>query len=1008
MRSRERTGWFSGGLGLAMFLLTACFPATSGAVLIDDAQVKAQAGGQGFKLTFAYASDAAYTTARTAACARQGVPCATLAEGALYYRTIDNVVRYYDGAAWQTYAPGAGAGATLDDVYGSGQTITRDTSEIRVNDATNDASITMNLHRTAGSGAVLNLDNTGTGNDITGDLWSIDTSGAWTGQGLTMGDDDLLTLGDAADFTLEWDTLVGTDGVLVTAADSTPVYWGSDAHGLDQYWYADAGAGVLCHFDASGQLFDCDGITFHFDDSSTLYFGTGDDFTLAYDGSKLLIQGAAGDDVAFGEDGLGHDVVHYGSIAGQQCAFDYNNATSGDALVCDGYDIWLKDDDLIVFGDALDATITWNGTTLLFDDAAGGDSPVTLGDSTNGLDLVLNSSATAVNVRWDASAESLLFQGATGADAKFGVGSNIYLGTVAGAPTDGYVVTGTSTLLNIDPVVAAGGNAVVVGSSGKDVDLVLWGENAGGADGAEVSWDYSADMLTLASSAQVLVSDDVEVLWGTQGGAGDVSQRWVTGLAADPAGKTDALQFANIPATNESAHWGIDGEGLNLVFWSETAGDYIWFDQATSTLKTIDSNIWLEDGTSTTDALMFGSGGGGVADAAIFYNGVSNYVLFDPGLLGVDFIFGDAVGAQFGDLFWTGAAGKTAEFSAARSDLELKNIDLVMGVGESILVGATDVTAPVDGILLEGDTTNLYVSSPGAASAIKFGSTSAPAKDDIDVVFNTANGEVTLDHGTDTTTYDDVDVIFQDAVKFGTAAAYIGFVYAAGELGIGTGGIADRVLQIGASAANQNITTYFGAPATAAIGIYGSATAPTINYVGAFPVRKVFIPASAFGTELGAWTRGTQAGSSFGGAYATKDGDATDDVLQYYWQPPAWVHTGVNITGRIIFANGEAACVTSLQMDEAMFDMEAAVGGRSQLDVLAKTTTELDTTTPGNTWEIAKTANFTIPHADVDPSGRYPIYLAIVYEDDDAQQACVASDTIIGVELDVTQNEIAE
>lgn len=116
--------------------------------------------------------------------------------------------------------------------------------------------------------------------------------------------------------------------------------------------------------------------------------------------------------VHFGVDDTGMDVKFFGATASSYMLWD----ESADALVFDAADIKMGDSDVIAFGDASDATLTWDGTTLILATLAD-DKVFEIGDAAAtqvswDVKIYGNAAAGADYLSWDASASQLTTVGA--------------------------------------------------------------------------------------------------------------------------------------------------------------------------------------------------------------------------------------------------------------------------------------------------------------------------------------------------------------------------------------------------------------------------------------------------------------------------------------------------------------------------------------------------------------------------------------------------------------------
>ena len=194
-------------------------------------------------------------------------------------------------------------------------------------------------------------------------------------------------------------------------------------------------------------------------DNAKLNFGAGDDVSVYWDATNLIIAAAADDSVIeigdSAETQLSFDLKWYGGTA-SGASYLYFDA-SADLIYTTGVDVQFKDSDVLKFGTGSDVTITWDATNLVIAAAADnsvieiGDSAATqlsfdvkvYGDAANGADYLL----------WDASASQLTVAGAAyiGGMTAGANGHGMALGvkTTASAPGTTGTPTGAA-LINTD------------------------------------------------------------------------------------------------------------------------------------------------------------------------------------------------------------------------------------------------------------------------------------------------------------------------------------------------------------------------------------------------------------------------------------------------------------------------------------------------------------------------------------------------------------------------------
>lgn len=1137
---RSAAGW-SRVLSLAVLLSS--LPAW-GLGGITDPQVDPRAANaiQSFKLDFSYTSDLAFTTARTTQCAKMGIKCDAIQEGMLYYRTTDNVIRYYDGAAWQSYAPPVGAGITLDDAYTAGASIIRDLGTISISDAMANAVSTLTLTRTAGTGAVLDINNTGTGNDITGDLWSVSTAGEITAVALTLGDDQSVNLGDATDAIVLWDT-TGTDHLEFSAlVDSTEVHWDEDQHGLDQKWWGDtATAGDGMFFDASAVELSflktaaaaAAKILLGYDD--ILSFGDSSEFTIKYDDdtTATYLVGVAGEEVYVGSDGLGMDVIIYSDTAGSSAQF----VETQDSLVLTNYTIRMGDDDQIKFGATSDATIEWvDGSGWLLVDAAGS-TPVHFGAEDDGLDMVWYDDAAAgtESLTWDAidavtNGSRLEF---VGSDAYFDNNAHILLGSgltdtgngdidfyyksaddvlqikqvvpgagvdgtgsvsigvdgegidttlwgetagdyciwdqdtgageaalrfVAGpdivgdasfavtlgatdtvTPADGIKLSSTATVLSIDGV-SAGANEIVTGAA-RQMNLSVYGTNAGGAPAEMVRWNYGSDQLafltTASSSGYLRMSDKAPIEWGNYGANADVRAYWDVGAAPAPGGETDYLRWKEGATANPVMMLGEDGEGWDLVLQSEAPSAYTWFDQTSNAWTLVNGLVRIPAGTATDDAIQWGATAGG--DIRQYHSTGSVGLVFDPAAAGQRVYFGAPGGAGPLDVQWIPSAGATwlmDDDAGTDPYVYHDDVHLVLDQDSPIYFDPTALDVPTDGIAMHGDSAaasdKLYIyalDGAGTAGDVVIGYSGAADYGTNMTWHGSAGGagaKMRWDYATSSLTFPSAtsNSWYADNAYIGwgnTQAAPDALLsWDATKLFLDTGNGADITFQLGTAAANHKVATVFGDPATKGVTINPNTATENgrIAYNTVMAMDYIWLPAANFvaGTPNHNAAAGHAAdvysgrlGSSKMGGWIMDVNDAADDEIDTTWTPPTWVQGASDVTVKIVWATSaaEGACVLAWELCYLMLDVESAPGGRTGVnDALTCVETDFTYNAGAASYEINRTASITIPAASVEravSTGRSPIAITIRHDDDDAQETCTSDIQVLGLEMNVAR-----
>ncbi|HUX00548.1 MAG TPA: hypothetical protein VMY35_06155 [Phycisphaerae bacterium] len=185
-------------------------------------------------------------------------------------------------------------------------------------------------------------------------------------------------------------TYTGTVNGVASAWTGTMTL-GVDATGVDFQLYGDTTLNSML-WDYSDDRLELTAADILLDDDSDLIFGTGSDFVIDCAVAKTLLFTPAGVDelysVNLGSDQAGIDLALFGTTASTTALWD----ADADLLQFDGGDVWLKDDDILLFGDTAsgDAQIQWDADgnnnlqitgAAVFDSAVAFDGAVTLGDT---------------------------------------------------------------------------------------------------------------------------------------------------------------------------------------------------------------------------------------------------------------------------------------------------------------------------------------------------------------------------------------------------------------------------------------------------------------------------------------------------------------------------------------------------------------------------------------------------------------------------------------------------
>jgi len=220
------------------------------------------------------------------------------------------------------------------------------------------------------------------------------------------------------------------------------------------------------------------------------------------------------------------------------------------------------------FGTGLDILMSWDGTRFNITQAAP-NSEIRWGVDGAGIDQIFYGDTAGSNITFDQTADSLIFT--DDMLLVFGDGSDISLN-----------FDGTNLVL---ATAAADTGALALGADGAGVDVIFFGDTVG----SNMTWDQSADNL--------LITDDVAMVFGD---GGDILVQF---------DGTD-LTISSAVADTGAVGFGVDGAGVDAIFygdtasvnvtWDQTADSLIFADDALLVLGTGSDDTISHDGTNTT------------------------------------------------------------------------------------------------------------------------------------------------------------------------------------------------------------------------------------------------------------------------------------------------------------------------------------------------------------------------------------------------------------------------
>lgn len=360
----------------------------------------------------------------------------TATEGMTYYDTTDNVLKCYNGSSWVAQGtPAASAGLQYSlSQNAKGTTameleVATSTTPILIldnDDATNNPDV-LNIEN-AGSGSSIDLETTGTGKDIDGtsSSWYVEKDGDALLNTLWIKDDKALMLGTASGGDVKalfHDGAVGTagNGLLIDAVGADEQIQIGDADYSFDVWFVGNTATTNCmKWDIDGGADSVGALVFNnadldLGDNDMIRLGDGQDITFKWDGSDLLIDGAAANtEIKIGASN-NQDVGIYGGTATNYWLFDTDDSAL--TLDCVNTGIDLHDG-------TSHFTIGPAASNALPIDAGTANETINIGATTN-TDVVFHGGTAGRDLQWDASANTALLL--DNAFLKFGTGSDITL-----------------------------------------------------------------------------------------------------------------------------------------------------------------------------------------------------------------------------------------------------------------------------------------------------------------------------------------------------------------------------------------------------------------------------------------------------------------------------------------------------------------------------------------------------------------------------------------------------
>jgi len=336
----------------------------------------------------------------------------------------------------------------------------------------------------------------------------------------------------ASGYFLGYGTTVPSDGT---------ANWSPGALFLDydasagQQWWVNEGTATSSAFKRQ------EAVPFDLDDDENIIFGTGDDFTLGFDGTQLEFLPATDDTgaVHFGDGTTDADVKVFLGASTKYVLFDVGNVL----LTLEDVDLRLGDNDILQFGDGADVAIKWNASNLVVTPATDDTGAIHFGDGTTDMDVKFFLGDAADFVLFDVGEKHVQFD-----DVDLRLGDNDVL-EFGDGPDVSFSFNASSLVM--DPL----GNFVRI--------------HDGLSDRFELSWVAGQHGLPVLNADIALLYDqDFEIL-GTNATADDVTYNAEGGITfeTDGADGDEVILLPHLDANQTpwtQVTWGTDQE----VIWS--------------------------------------------------------------------------------------------------------------------------------------------------------------------------------------------------------------------------------------------------------------------------------------------------------------------------------------------------------------------------------------------------------------------------------------------------------
>jgi hypothetical protein len=222
--------------------------------------------------------------------------------------------------------------------------------------------------------------------------------GVYLGSGLPVSNPLSISLTNSTNAGITFDT-TGCDYVEIWVVSGTPT-----SFSVDEWQFAsDANTPpLIVQAQTSSTTISANQT---FTDNTELYFGTGNDIGITWDGTDLLVSQAAADSIIkWGVSGAGINHVFYGDTATYDMTWDQSN---DQLLFADNAKLAIGSG----AGSAGDITFSWDATRLNVNQLTT-NSAIRWGVDGAGIDQVWYGDTASTSMTWDQSADSLILTGA--------------------------------------------------------------------------------------------------------------------------------------------------------------------------------------------------------------------------------------------------------------------------------------------------------------------------------------------------------------------------------------------------------------------------------------------------------------------------------------------------------------------------------------------------------------------------------------------------------------------